>query len=172
MNSSLLACTPMLPVTLILFAKILSAAVAIQYAPDAPLSRMTATVVLFVSFSAVAISSVATGVPPGLSISSSIAFMSSFSAAFSINSTIVSLFVPGVNESSFVWIIPSIGMTAMFPVASSDGMNEPITLKNTMAKIRNNSVLIPMLIIFQVFLRICPPVNSGFVSFFGMSVFS
>jgi len=157
----------MLPVELILFANILSAAVAIQYAPDAPVSLMTAIFVLLTSLMAVVISSVATGVPPGLLISSSIALMSLFLSACSISLTISALFTPGVNVESSVLIIPDICITATFP-RPIVGANELMKLYIIIEKMRRSIMLIPMLIIFQVALIISPPVTVLRSSFFCM----
>src|SRR3989338_1389934 len=64
----------------------LSAAEAAQYAPEAPLSLINATVGLPADLMASAISADATGAPPGESISIKIAFIASFFSASSINS--------------------------------------------------------------------------------------
>lgn len=152
----------------------MSAALAIQYAPLAPVSRITAIVVLFAVFTAFAISSVATGVPPGLFISNIIALISSFSCAFSISSIIVELFAPLVNVSSVVVIAPLIGITAMFPF-SMTGANALSMLRKNSTKIIVISVLIPMLIILHVFLSMSHPlfccVNCFFAIFFTFRIF-
>lgn len=166
-NSRWLAFTPMLPVMLILLANILSAAVAIQYAPLAPFSRMTAITGFSACLTACAISSVATGLPPGLFISRSIAFISLFSSAFSIRSTIALLLTPVAQVvGPSVVMIPSIGITAMFPVSSSDGTNSDAKLASIIMKIRNMKTLIRTLITLQVVPRICQPVIFDFSTFF------
>ena len=74
----------MLPVIDNSSATILSAELAIQYAPDAPTSRIKATLGLSSFLTASAISLLAKTVPPGELISNITAFMFLFSSAFLI----------------------------------------------------------------------------------------
>src|SRR3989338_3988480 len=89
LNSKYEEITPIDPVTDRGDAIIKSAEDAIQYAPEVPISLITAIVVLFTFELTLAISSaislLATAEPPGLLISNKIALTSGFSSAFFIS---------------------------------------------------------------------------------------
>lgn len=143
----------MLPVMLILFAKTRSAAVAIQNAPLAPVSLMTLTVVLFVSLTARAISSLATGAPPGLLMSRMIALIFSSSSALVMRSMMSVLFTPcAVNACMSPTVMgPRMGMTAMFPsLNSSTPPKRASVLAKNMRKMRKKSRLNPALMILNI----------------------
>src|SRR3989344_7935466 len=104
----------MLPVIDIGSAIILSAALATQYAPEAPTSLIKATFGLLIPLTAFLISSEPTTEPPGLFMSKIIPLTLLSSFAFSINLTIVSgLKLLSSKYLELVPIGPSILITAI-----------------------------------------------------------
>ena len=115
----------MLPVIERGLATISSALLAAQYAPDVPMSLISATTGFFAFLAALATSSLATALPPGEFMSSSIAFIAGFLSAFSMLLLMCSAdaVAPPSSVSSFSEVItPFIFMCAVLPVLNLEEM--------------------------------------------------